>query len=222
MPESYVKISHYVMGAGILPTTIHEDKLYFLFGKENKYADTPGWSDIGGGKDNHETYLETAYREGMEESTGFFGMEKDIKKLLSRHGTYNIDFQGDTSSYRVHIFPMKYDPMLPMYYNNNHRFLERKLSSHMIKQSKIFEKDELKWISIDQIPRMRSKFRCYYGPIIDEILDNRHDIKRFIRKGLTAEKTRKAGKPVKKRRSAAKKTRKSGRSRKSKTRRTKK
>ena len=75
------------MGAGILPTTIHNNKLYFLFGKENKYADTPGWSDIGGGTDNDETFMQTAMREGAEELTGFLGMENDIKKLLTRYGT---------------------------------------------------------------------------------------------------------------------------------------
>ena len=116
------------MGAGILPTAIHNGKIYFLFGKENKYADTPGWSDIGGGTDNNETFLETATREGAEELTGFLGMEKDIKRLLTAHGTYKIDFGEPSRRYRVHIFPMKYDPMLPVYYNNNHRFLERESS----------------------------------------------------------------------------------------------
>jgi len=184
------------MGAGILPTTIRDNKLCFLFGKENKYADTPGWSDIGGGKDNHESFLETAYREGMEETTGFLGMEKDIKRLLSRHGTYNIDFQGKGSHYRIHIFPMIYDPQLPQYYNNNHRFLERKLSPSMIKNAKIFEKDELKWFSIDEMKRRRNEFRCYYGSIIDQILDQQSKIRAFVRRGLVRErranKTRKA------------------------------
>ena len=41
------------MGGGILPTTIHEGRLYFLFGKESKYEDTaPGFSDFGGGNGN--------------------------------------------------------------------------------------------------------------------------------------------------------------------------
>ena len=49
------------MGGGILPCTIHNNKLLFLFGKENKYADTPGWSDFGGGKDGNETPLPVSY-----------------------------------------------------------------------------------------------------------------------------------------------------------------
>ena len=41
------------MGAGILPTTIHNGKLYFLFGKEGKYEDSaPGFSDFGGETDD--------------------------------------------------------------------------------------------------------------------------------------------------------------------------
>ena len=64
------------MGAGILPTSIHRGKLYFLFGKENKYADTPGFSDIGGGQDGNETFLQCAIREGTEELTGFLGRSK--------------------------------------------------------------------------------------------------------------------------------------------------
>ena len=57
------------MGSGILPTTIHNGKLYFLFGKENKYEDVaPGFSDFGGGTDNKETFLSTAIRESGEDA----------------------------------------------------------------------------------------------------------------------------------------------------------
>ena len=84
------------MGAGILPTTIHNNKLYFLFGKENKYADTPGWSDIGGGTDNNETYMQTASREGSEELTGFLGMEKDIKNLLNKYKNLKKAFYNNS------------------------------------------------------------------------------------------------------------------------------
>jgi hypothetical protein len=180
------------MGAGILPTTIHNNKLYFLFGKENKYADTPGWSDIGGGTDNNETFLQTAAREGAEELTGFLGMENDIKKLLARYGTYNIDW-GSLSgkTYRMHIFPMAFDPMLPVYYNNNHRFIEHKLPADMVQNSKIFEKDELRWVCVDDIPKMRKKFRVYFQPTADMILDQRAKIDAFIRGALGVKKSTK-------------------------------
>jgi hypothetical protein len=174
------------MGAGILPTTIHKNKLYFLFGKENKYEDTaPGFSDFGGGTDNNETYIETAIREGGEELTGFLGSDEDLKKMLEKHGTYNIDNKTPHGSiYRIHIFPMTYDPILPFYYNNNQRFLQKRLDPQVIKKSKIFEKEEIRWMCIDEIKKMKPQFRFFFKPIVDRIHNEKEDIKKFIMKGL--------------------------------------
>ena len=41
------------MGAGIVPVSLKGDKVVFLFGKENKYNDTPGYSDFGGGREKN-------------------------------------------------------------------------------------------------------------------------------------------------------------------------
>ena len=174
------------MGAGILPTTIYKNKLYFLFGKENKYEDTaPGFSDFGGGTDNNETYMETAIREGCEELTGFLGTEQDVKKMLERNGTYNIDNKTPHGSiYRIHIFPMNYDPKLPFYYNNNQLFLQKRLDPQVIKKTKIFEKEEIRWICIDEIRKMKSQFRFFFKPIVDRIYNEKEQIKQFIVKGL--------------------------------------
>jgi len=172
------------MGAGILPTTIHNNKLTFLFGKENQYEDSaPGFSDFGGGTDNNESYLQTAIREGGEELTGFLGSDSDIKKMLKKHGTYNIDYRSEShSTYRMHIFPFEYDPLLPHYYNNNQRFLQKRLDPKVIKDSKIFEKAEIRWISIDELPKMRNQFRSYFRNIVDQICDQKIDIEHFIKK----------------------------------------
>ena len=176
------------MGAGILPTTIYNNKIYFLFGKENKYEDSAeGFSDFGGGTDNTESYLNTAIREGGEELTGFLGSSSDIKKMLKKHGTYNIDYKSDNSkfaTYRMHIFPMEYDPFLSHYYNNNQQFLQKRLDPAIIKKTKIFEKAQIKWICIDDILKMRKKFRSYFQNIVDIILDKREEITHFITKKL--------------------------------------
>jgi len=172
---------YYNMGAGILPTTIHKGKLYFLFGKENEYEDSAkGFSDFGGGTDNNETYLETAIREGTEELTGFLGSQKDLKKILKR-GTYNIDYKSEShSTYRMHIFPMVYDDKLPMYYNNNHKFLKSYLDKNILKETKIFEKEEIRWVCIDDLDKMKPQFRNYFQNIIEIILEQREKINKFI------------------------------------------
>jgi 8-oxo-dGTP pyrophosphatase MutT (NUDIX family) len=172
------------MGAGILPTTIHNNKLYFLFGKENKYEKSaPGYSDFGGGTDNNETFLETAIREAGEELTGFLGNDNDIRKLLRKYGTYDIDHKTDGhKTYRMHIFPFAYDEHLPFYYNNNQRFLQKRLDPNVIKSTKIFEKAEIRWICVDDLKKMRSQFRHYFQNIVDMILNQQESIKKFIEK----------------------------------------
>jgi len=172
------------MGAGILPTTIHNGKLYFLFGKEYKYeVSAPGFSDFGGGTDNTESFFETAVRESGEELTGFLGNDIDIRKMLRKCGTYNIDYNSDGhKTYRMHIFPFEYNDWLPYYYNNNQRFLQKHLDPKVIKSTKIFEKAEIRWIPIDHLKRMRSQFRPYFQNIVDMILAQKESIKSFIEK----------------------------------------
>jgi 8-oxo-dGTP pyrophosphatase MutT (NUDIX family) len=170
------------MGAGILPTTIHNGKLYFLFGKEGKYEDSaPGFSDFGGGTDNSETFLETAVREAGEEFTGFLGNDTYIRKMLRKCGTYNIDHKTDGhKTYRMHIFPFKYNEWLPHYYNNNQRFLQKRLPPKVFKTSKIFEKAEIRWVCVDELKKMRPQFRCYFQHIVDMMLNQQESIKKFI------------------------------------------
>ena len=170
------------MGAGILPTTIHNGKLYFLFGKEGKYEDTaPGFSDFGGGTDNTESFLDTAVREAGEEFTGFLGNSAVIKKMLTKYGTYNIDHKSEGhKTYRTHIFPFEYNEWLPHYYNNNQRFLQKRLDPKVFKTSKIFEKAEIRWVPVDDLKRMRPQFRSYFQNIVDMMLSQQESIKKFI------------------------------------------
>ena len=130
------------MGASILPITVHNGKILLLFGKERDIDENPGWSDFGGGTDKGETFLQTAVREGGEEMTGFLGSSNDIRSLLSRFGTYNIDYKSEHGygTYRCHVFPLDYDKYLPYYYNNNQRFLQKRLAPSIIRDTKIFEK----------------------------------------------------------------------------------
>jgi hypothetical protein len=178
------------MGAGILPTTIKNNTLYFLFGKENERDDTPGWSDFAGGQDGNETPLDTAIREGGEELTGFLGSDQDLKKMLKRHGTYNIDMN---ERYRTHIFPMEYDPSLPLYYNNNQRFLQKRLSEKdlqwIIKKYNIMEKAEIQWVSVNDLQRKKKYFRKFYQEMVDLIFAQRDKIETFIKKALNKDGT---------------------------------
>lgn len=172
------------MGASILPITVHNGKILLLFGKERDIDENPGWSDFGGGTDKGESFLETAIREGGEEMTGFLGSSEDIKRLLKRFGTFNLDFKSDNGygTYRCHIFPMEYDEYLPHYYNNNQSFLQKRLPASIIRDTKIFEKTQIKWFDINELAKRRSEFRGFYRNIIDLILENKTELEQFARK----------------------------------------
>ena len=169
------------MGAGVLPTAIRKGKLWFLFGKENEYEKSaPGFSDFGGGPNGTESQLDTAIREGGEELTGFLGSDEQLRKMCTVWGTYNIDIT--VNKYRTHIFPMKYDPYIERYYNNNQRFIQKHLDPEVIKTTKIFEKAEIKWICIDELEKMRPKFRHFYVDVIDNIITHKDEIELFMKK----------------------------------------
>jgi 8-oxo-dGTP pyrophosphatase MutT (NUDIX family) len=173
------------MGAGILPVSLHNGKLHFLFGKENKYADTPGWSDFGGGIDAGETPLETVVREAQEEMTGFLGGDREIRALL-RRGTYKMKF-GD---YTMFICPMEYNEWLPFYYNNNQRFLQKMLDPAVIRDTKIFEKSEIKWVSESGLRALRQQCRSYFRDTIGLLEAEMQAIRRFV-VSTNSKKTRK-------------------------------
>lgn len=184
------------MGGSILPVTIHNNKIYFLFGKERDSDENPGWSDFGGGTDKGETFIQTAIREGGEELTGFLGTDNDLRKMLNKYGTFNIDYKSEGySTYRCHIFPMEYDEMLPHYYNNNQQFLQKRLDKKVIRDTKIFEKTQIKWFSFDDIKKHHNEFRSFYKNIVNQILENKSAIEKFVRtksksKSKTKSKTR--------------------------------
>jgi predicted NUDIX family NTP pyrophosphohydrolase len=166
-------------GSSVLPVAFHKNQLYFLFGKENPYADTPGWSDFGGGIETGETPLKTAMREAAEELTGFLGDTPTVKQHIKTHGgLYTIN---NADKYHIHIFKTEYDPNMPKYYNRNHAFLW-KCMDEKAKMSVIFEKIEIAWMTIADMKRNRNKFRPFYKEYLDRIIAESKEIRNFISK----------------------------------------
>jgi len=173
------------MGGSILPLTVINNKVYLLFGKERENDENPGWSDFGGGTDKGESYFSTAQREAGEELTGFLGSPKEVKDLLTKHGYLEIDYNSPGyDTYRVHIFPLPFDPSLIKYYNNNQAFLQKKLNPKIIRDTKIFEKTQIKWFPLSSLKKQRHIFRSFYKHIIDLILERKKEIEKFARKSL--------------------------------------
>ena len=175
------------MGAGILPVALHNNELYFLFGKENRFEKSaPGFADFGGGTDSGETYWETATREGAEELTGFLGDQQDLKRVLTKSGTFILDYKTANTEklYRTFIFPLEYDEKLVYYYNNNQRFIQKHLDAKVIQNTRIFEKEEIRWFTVKEMKKKIQVFRPFYQNIIKNLLVKQEDIQKFIESKL--------------------------------------
>lgn len=173
-------------GSSVLPVTIHKGKLLFLFGKENpNEISAKGFSDFGGGVEKGEGIYETALREGGEELTGFLGDSEDIRKLISCNGgIYKISH----NDYHCHLFYIPYDQNLVTYFNFNHRFLWERLDKNILSKSKLFEKIEIEWFTIQKIKKRLSEFRSFYRDIALKIVGKEKEIINFINSRKTRRK----------------------------------
>jgi transcription termination factor NusB len=88
---------------------------------------------------------------------------------------------------------MEYDEMLPYYYNNNQQFLQERLDSKVIRDTKIFEKTQIKWFTFDDIKKHHNEFRSFYKDIVKLILDDKTEIEGFIRKAFNKKGLKKKG-----------------------------
>ena len=171
-----------MVAGSILPITIHNNKLFFLFGKENPLEDSAkGWSDFGGGVEKGENPYKTALREGGEELTGFLGDGKQIQELIKQNGGVHKLVH---KKYHVHMFFLEYDENLPKYYNQNHRFLWERMDKNELSKTKLFEKIEIGWFSVDDMKNRLGEFRGFYQDIVKEFLKDIENITLFADKSM--------------------------------------
>jgi 8-oxo-dGTP pyrophosphatase MutT (NUDIX family) len=172
-----------MVAASILPVASHKGKLYFLFGKENEMEDSaPGFSDFGGGVEKDESIMDTAIREGSEELCGFLGDSTKIRALL-KGGMYPLIHD----TYHIHMFVMAYDENLPCYFTNHHRFLWQRMDKKLLNDSKYFEKQEIRWFSVEDMKKDRKLFRGFYREIVDTILKDIKGITAFVKNNKRGE-----------------------------------
>jgi 8-oxo-dGTP pyrophosphatase MutT (NUDIX family) len=198
------------MGSGILPISIVNNNLCFLFGQESIFDDTQGYSDFGGGRDPGESVIQTAIREGGEELHGFLGN----KKVLSNHLKKKKYFKCEFDNYTIYIILIDYDEKLPVYYNNHYNFLfnhiGKKEMNTIVHKHHIFEKQKINWFTEKEITTKNKMFRCWYRPLIKMVLKQKKDIIRFFKnKKLKTLKIDQKNKKTRKNKTRKGKTRKS-------------
>jgi len=168
--------------ASILPVTIHKNKLFFLFGKENTMENSAkGWSDFGGHVEPGETPFQGAMREGAEELTGFLGNPTELaKRFRDPRSLYPLICGEGENQYYIHLFYLPYDENLVSYYNRNHRYLWERMDKHVLNDSKMFEKIEIDWFSLADFGSRRREFRPFYTNMLDRIRKHKKEITLFV------------------------------------------
>jgi len=161
------------MGAGILPVAVHQGQLYFLFGQEH---DTRDWSDFGGGKQHNESPFQNAIREACEELNGFLGSKAEIGRLIQTRTVLKVTVDGYTT-FLVHV---PFDPHLPFYFNNHHKFIKTHLPAQIGKDG-LFEKSHVDWFSLEYIKSAGVKFRPFYKRVIAEVLHQLPNMKFLVK-----------------------------------------
>jgi hypothetical protein len=152
------------MGGGVLPVALYEGQLYFLFGEEQ---DEHKWIDFGGGAKPGESLLQTATRECCEEFDGFLGSPNEIKQLIKN----NLILKLSLETYTSFIVHLPYDPHLPFYFNNHHKFIKSHLP-HLVGKNGMFEKRQIQWMTLKDLHDKRSHFRHYYRDMLTAIQEN--------------------------------------------------
>jgi len=74
---------------------------------------------------------------------------------------------------------MKYDENLPVYFNQNHSFLWNNMDHDVLHKTKLFEKIEIEWFSIEDMKKKRKDFRNFYQQIVDLLRDDIDNIQSF-------------------------------------------
>ena len=77
------------------------------------------------------------------------------------------------------MFFLEYDENLPKYYNQNHRFLWERMDHKTLNDSKLFEKIEIDWFSIDDMKKRKGEFRKFYQEIVGKFLADEENIYKF-------------------------------------------
>ena len=164
-----------LMGAGILPVSIYKNTLCFLFGAEES---DKRWSDFGGKSERNESKFETAVREGYEELNGFLGNKTEIKNTVNNNLVLRLNTEHN--KYSTFIFKTNYDEIMPFYFDNVHKFINKNLPNEVDKNG-LFEKCKIRWFTIEELKNERIKFRYFYRHIVDQILENEDTIQKRVK-----------------------------------------
>ena len=156
--------------AGILPVAKYNNNIYFFFGREAMLPERRSsglWSDFGGSTEKNETKIQTAIREGHEETAGIIGNKYDIKHLIK----HNLITKISTKTYTTYLIEIDHDKKLPIKLRRIYDNALKYLYDDVMKSNGLYEKDRGKWIRLERLKNNMGMFRPWYKNIIYKIIE---------------------------------------------------
>ena len=179
-------------GGGVIPVAMHDGQLHFLFGQENDVikdaTKNQDWGDFGGSAKPGESEMDTCVREGAEELNGFYGNKRDFRALLLKNQVLKLTYDTRVT----YLMRVDYDERLPLYFNNNYRFIKetsnlRAIAAHP--ENGYFEKSHVRWFTLADLKRERGAFREYFRNFLDMIQYRAPEIRRLMNKRSTSKRS---------------------------------
>ena len=155
-------------GGGLMPFAIHDGIIYLFLGRENMesgHSAAGKWSDFGGGRENNETELEAALREGEEELNGLFGNREILSNLVEKT---NIIIK--TKTFYTYLFEVQYDIYKVDELKIKYEYALQNKPELVYAHNGLYEKDRGIWLKLEDVEKFRPNLRRWYHPIMTKII----------------------------------------------------
>jgi len=148
-------------GAAVYPVSLQDDKLVFLLGEEDSYADS--YSEyrkvaaFGGRTNIGESLEDCASREAFEELNGLYYTIDEWKSEFKNKNCVGVVEYDDSKAYIVYV---PYDKLITQHFNGT-RALLHALRNHLKISRKDFtktgyaEKHNVRWYTLEEIQKLR-------------------------------------------------------------------
>jgi len=117
-------------------------------------------------REGKESQYQTAVREGVEESSGILGTQKDVRNLIKHHLVGKIP----DKAYSIWVVEVEYNPEIVGIFRNHFKDALKNNLETVKKHNGLFEKDKLQWIKLSSLERKKNMFRPWYKRFIPQII----------------------------------------------------
>lgn len=136
--------------AGVQPYAYLGNQLYLLLGQETKDG---LWSNFAGAVEEEQYYEDAAAREGYEELMGLLGSKEDIFDFIQ--DSIEVVYENGV----IYAFEIPFNLDLSWYFQNFYDYI---LKANIDQPYGFFEKQSIKWVSVEEIESSPGFYReCF-------------------------------------------------------------